>query len=160
MFFNVGGVELLVIALVALVVVGPEQLPGLMRRAGRTANQVRSMSINLRDEFMRGVDEINPNSWEQGGPASGRGDRSELGADGAPASRGTGAMDDPIVPRTSSAADAAPAGDAGSTGETAPAGDAGSTGDAESTAEAARAGDAESTGEVAPAVEHSTEAGE
>lgn len=80
MFFNVGGLELLVIAMVALIVVGPEQLPGLMRKIGKYARQARSMSSALRDEFMSGIEEVQdiakPESW-----------------------MGTGSDDDPIVPK-------------------------------------------------------------
>ena len=62
--FNVGGPEVLVIALIALVVVGPEQLPSVLRKAGKYASQLRSMSTGLRDEFMAGVDEVDPTKWE------------------------------------------------------------------------------------------------
>ena len=56
--FNVGPGELIVIALVLLIAVGPEQLPGVIRKAGKTAAQVRSMTDGLRSEFMAGLDEI------------------------------------------------------------------------------------------------------
>ncbi len=72
---QVGGGEFLVIVLVALLFVGPEQLPSVMRRVGGWARQARDMSEGLRSEFMSGVDEV-------AGPM-----------------RGTGEMDSPIVPR-------------------------------------------------------------
>ena len=59
MFFNIGGGEILVIAMVALIAVGPEQLPGLLRKIGRFLGQARSVTSNLRDEFMSGIDEVN-----------------------------------------------------------------------------------------------------
>ncbi len=62
--FNVGGPEVLIIALIALVVVGPEQLPSVLRKAGKYASQLRSMSNGLRQEFMAGVDELDPTKWE------------------------------------------------------------------------------------------------
>ena len=80
--FNVGGAEVLVIALVALVVVGPEQLPSILRKAGRYASQIRNMSVGLRDEFMSGVDELNPKNW-----------------DNEESARGTGEAAKPIVPK-------------------------------------------------------------
>ncbi len=84
--FNIGGGEVLVIALLALIVVGPEQLPGVLRKAGRYATQVRSMTTGLRDEFMAGIDEIDPNNWV---------DDEENKIEG----RGSGTADSPIVPR-------------------------------------------------------------
>lgn len=77
--FNIGGPEVLVIALIALVVVGPEQLPSVLRKAGQYANQFRQMSTGLRQEFMAGVDELDPTKWE--------------------GERGTGEPDKPIVPK-------------------------------------------------------------
>jgi sec-independent protein translocase protein TatB len=54
--FNVGGGEILLIALLALIVVGPEQLPGLLRKLGYYAAQARQMSTSLRAEFMAGAE--------------------------------------------------------------------------------------------------------
>lgn len=84
---NVGGGEILVIAIVALVVVGPEQLPGLLRKAGRYAAQIKSMGDSVRDEFMAGAEEMDPRTWASDTPR-----------------RGSGAPDDPILPRTRVAA--------------------------------------------------------
>lgn len=78
--FNVGGAEVLVIALIALVVVGPDQLPSVLRKAGQYASQVRQMSNGLRQEFMAGADQLNPTKWSDD-------------------ERGTGDADSPIVPR-------------------------------------------------------------
>jgi sec-independent protein translocase protein TatB len=70
MFFNVGGAEILVIAVIALIVVGPEQLPGVLRKVGRTMAQVRTMAAGLRQEFMAGLDEAGKvgdvDSWFSG----------------------------------------------------------------------------------------------
>lgn len=80
MFFNIGGAEILVIAVVALIAIGPEQLPGVMRKVGGFVAQARSVTTGLRDEFMSGMDEISdltdPKAW-----------------------MGSGADDDPVVPR-------------------------------------------------------------
>jgi len=56
--FNIGPAELLIIGLVLLIAVGPEQLPSVIRRAGSTVAQFRSMTDGLRSEFMAGLDEI------------------------------------------------------------------------------------------------------
>ena len=80
MFFNVGGYEVLVIAVVALIVIGPEQLPTVLRKVGRYAAQVRSMATGLREEFMSGLGDVSDltdlDSW-----------------------LGSGTDDDPVVPR-------------------------------------------------------------
>lgn len=47
--FNIGGFELLVIAAVALLVLGPDKLPKFMRTVGKTVGQVRRVST----EFQR-----------------------------------------------------------------------------------------------------------
>ena len=48
---QVGPLELLVIAMVALIVFGPEKLPRMARQAGRYASELRRMAGNVRDEF-------------------------------------------------------------------------------------------------------------
>lgn len=53
----------MVIALIALIVVGPEQLPGLLRKAGQLTAQVRTLSNSFRDEFMNGLDQADPTRW-------------------------------------------------------------------------------------------------
>lgn len=44
---NIGGGEVVVIAFLALVVLGPERIPEMARGAGRLINKVRSMSSDL-----------------------------------------------------------------------------------------------------------------
>jgi len=51
---GIGLPEMLVVLVIALVVVGPQQLPVLMRRIGRIAGQARMMAR----EFQRSFDEI------------------------------------------------------------------------------------------------------
>ncbi len=43
--------EVLIIALVALIVLGPKRLPGAIRSIGRTFRQVREFSTNVRQEM-------------------------------------------------------------------------------------------------------------
>ena len=49
--FDIGGGELLVIGIVALVVIGPKELPGLLRTAGNAMNKLRRMAAEFRGQF-------------------------------------------------------------------------------------------------------------
>jgi len=49
--FNVGGGEFLVIALVALIVLGPDKLPEVARKVGNVMAEVRAMSNGFRREM-------------------------------------------------------------------------------------------------------------
>ena len=49
--FDIGWVELLIIAVVAIIVVGPKDLPGMLRALGRTLGQVRRMATEFRSDF-------------------------------------------------------------------------------------------------------------
>lgn len=70
---NIGPAELLVIGLVVLIAVGPEQLPSVIRRVGNTVGQFRNMTDGLRSEFMAGLDELertaDPRRWAEDDPA-------------------------------------------------------------------------------------------
>lgn len=48
---GIGGSELVIIAIVALVVVGPKDLPMLMRKIGQFMNRLRSMANDFRASF-------------------------------------------------------------------------------------------------------------
>ncbi|MEO1330006.1 MAG: Sec-independent protein translocase protein TatB [Pseudomonadota bacterium] len=52
--FDIGGFELLVIAALALIVVGPKELPGLIRNVGRWVQRARSLAR----EFQNGMNDI------------------------------------------------------------------------------------------------------
>ena len=52
--FNVTGGELLIILVIALVVLGPEKLPEMIRKVGRVYGELRRMSSGFQDE-LRGV---------------------------------------------------------------------------------------------------------
>jgi len=60
--FNVGGPEILVIILVALVVLGPEQLPKAMRTFGNVMGEIRKVSSGFQDEMRSAM-----NTAESGG---------------------------------------------------------------------------------------------
>ncbi len=94
--FNIGGGEVLVIALIALIVVGPEQLPGVLRKAGRYANQFRSVTTSLRQEFMSGIDELDPTKWDGRGPGTNESPIVPRGLAGKPADTTPGAGIKPV----------------------------------------------------------------
>lgn len=48
---GIGGLEYLVIGIVALVVVGPERLPGMLRQLGRMVAKARAMANEFRSSF-------------------------------------------------------------------------------------------------------------
>jgi Tat protein translocase TatB subunit len=48
---QVGPLEILVVAVIALIVFGPEKLPDLARRVGRTAAELRRLADEAREEF-------------------------------------------------------------------------------------------------------------
>jgi sec-independent protein translocase protein TatB len=49
--FGIGFPELMVIAFVALLVLGPERLPGLAKQAGQLVRQLRKFADTARDEL-------------------------------------------------------------------------------------------------------------
>lgn len=55
--FNVGGGEILVILLVALLVLGPGKLPEAARQVGNVLTQVRKMSSGFQNELRSALDE-------------------------------------------------------------------------------------------------------
>jgi sec-independent protein translocase protein TatB len=54
--FDIGFWELVIISIVALLVVGPERLPGLIRDLGRWARAVRRFVVQTRQELERELD--------------------------------------------------------------------------------------------------------
>ena len=49
--FDIGWGEMLVIAIVVIVVVGPKELPGMLRTFGRTTSKLRVMANDFRRQF-------------------------------------------------------------------------------------------------------------
>ena len=60
--FNVGGGEILVIALLALIVLGPQRLPGAARQVGKALGELRRMSNSFQSELKGALDEEGPSS--------------------------------------------------------------------------------------------------
>jgi sec-independent protein translocase protein TatB len=62
-FFGIGMFELVMIAIIALVVLGPERLPGAMREVAKYMRQLRQVSSDFQSQFsdeLKVLDEINP----------------------------------------------------------------------------------------------------
>lgn len=55
--FNVGGGEILVILLVALIVLGPQRLPEAARKVGNIVGELRRMSSSFQNEIRTALDE-------------------------------------------------------------------------------------------------------
>lgn len=54
--FDIGFWELAVVGVVALLVIGPERLPGLVRETGKWLQRARSVAASLRADFEREID--------------------------------------------------------------------------------------------------------
>lgn len=54
---NIGGAEIVLIAIVALVVLGPERLPEMGRSAGRMINKLRTMTDGMQSEVREVMDD-------------------------------------------------------------------------------------------------------
>jgi Tat protein translocase TatB subunit len=57
---QIGPMEMLVVAVVALIVFGPQRLPEIARTIGRTLNEFRRQAQSIRTEFESGLDEMDP----------------------------------------------------------------------------------------------------
>jgi len=56
--FNVGGPEIVVILLVALMILGPDQLPKAMRTFGNVMAEVRKVTGGIQAEIHKAMDSI------------------------------------------------------------------------------------------------------
>ena len=55
--FNIGGGEVLVILVVALIFLGPSKLPDIARTLGKTTQSIRRISESFRSELTSAVDD-------------------------------------------------------------------------------------------------------
>lgn len=55
---NIGPAEMVVIGIVILLAVGPEQLPGVIRKVGSLISQVRSVTEGFKADFMASIEEL------------------------------------------------------------------------------------------------------
>lgn len=53
---QLGPLEIVTIAAVALIVFGPQRLPSIARSIGRALNEVRRIATDVREEFESGLD--------------------------------------------------------------------------------------------------------
>lgn len=53
---QIGPLEILVVAALALIVFGPEKLPEIARSIGKAANELRRMASDVKEEFQAGLD--------------------------------------------------------------------------------------------------------
>jgi sec-independent protein translocase protein TatB len=58
--FNIGGGEFLVIALIALIVLGPQRLPDAARQLGKVMGELRRVSNGFQAELKGALDEADP----------------------------------------------------------------------------------------------------
>lgn len=54
--FGIGGSELIVIAIIALIALGPERMPGFLKLVGKSVREVRKQTRELRSSI--GIDEL------------------------------------------------------------------------------------------------------
>lgn len=66
--FNVGGGELLVILLIALIVLGPDKLPEAARKIGKVLTELRRMSQGFQDEVRSAMDLTSTDTPSQTSP--------------------------------------------------------------------------------------------
>jgi Tat protein translocase TatB subunit len=52
---QVGPLEILMVGVLALLVFGPDKLPGMLRTAGRTLGEFRRISSSIKQEFREGL---------------------------------------------------------------------------------------------------------
>ena len=62
--FNVGGGELVVIALVALIVLGPERLPGALRQVGRAVGELKKLTTGFERELREAMADLDDDAIE------------------------------------------------------------------------------------------------
>ena len=53
-----GPLELLVIGIIALIVFGPDKLPGMARNAGKVLHELRRAASDVKSEISSGLDEV------------------------------------------------------------------------------------------------------
>lgn len=54
---QVGPLEIIIVAMLALIVFGPEKLPGMLRSVGKTLGELRRMASEVKSDFQSGLDD-------------------------------------------------------------------------------------------------------
>ena len=68
--FGLGGVEMLVIGIAALIFIGPKELPTVMNRVGKVVGQIRRMGSEFQRDSCQSTDEIMSPPPRNGGISS------------------------------------------------------------------------------------------
>lgn len=55
--FDIGATEMLVVAMIAIIFIGPKELPGMLRTFGRTTKKLRAMAGDLRQQFDEAIED-------------------------------------------------------------------------------------------------------
>ncbi|MEN0040920.1 MAG: Sec-independent protein translocase protein TatB [Pseudomonadota bacterium] len=55
--FDIGATEMLVVAIIAIIFIGPKELPGMLRTFGRTTKKLRAMAGDLRKQFDEAIED-------------------------------------------------------------------------------------------------------
>ena len=100
--FNLGGPEILVILLLALIVLGPDKLPEAAKSVGRFTSEVRRMSNGFRSEMKAAFDaetsQVDSQADMQGGGPEDDAAEAQARARGELVARGTEAPIEPTEP--------------------------------------------------------------
>ncbi|HYI44613.1 MAG TPA: twin-arginine translocase TatA/TatE family subunit [Actinomycetota bacterium] len=54
---QIGPLEIIVVAMLALIVFGPEKLPGMLRTVGKTLGELRRMASEVKSDFSSGLND-------------------------------------------------------------------------------------------------------
>jgi len=92
--FDFGSGELMVIGVVALVAIGPKELPGLLRTVGQAVSRLRRMAGDFQNQFNEAMREADM--------ADAQKMISDIKSDFSMTMTGSGSMSPPIVTNTSS----------------------------------------------------------
>ncbi len=77
----------MIVLVVALIVFGPEKLPEIARTVGRTANQLKRMASDVKDEFQSGIDMTDDDEPRSKSPVAGALPTAATGAAGSASSK-------------------------------------------------------------------------
>lgn len=103
---NLGGPEVMVVILVALVVLGPEQLPKLMRTMGSVMSEVRKVSGGFQDEMRKAMDSVDTSGKGKPQSAGGPATQSPTPAEGVDASLAGDELNEVVARNESSTTEA------------------------------------------------------
>src|SRR5690606_24604243 len=70
--FDIGGIELMVIAIVAIIVVGPKDLPRMLRTLGQFVGKAKTMAREFQTHFTEAADEAGLDEVRKGIASVGR----------------------------------------------------------------------------------------